>query len=336
MTNEELNIILKKLEEFTYILIKQIKESKEVFITTHKNPDFDAISSALAIALIAKQLKKDAYIIIDNHNFLDSKVKAIIDANLNEFSFITTDIYNNIKSENDLLIITDTNKKSMVSCKDYLSNFKKIIIIDHHLENQDSITANYKFVNTNLSSTAEIVTTILNYLKIEYNKDIANYLLSGIVLDNLGNSNKASRNTFFIISKLMNEGADLNYVNTLFEENFENDRKVHDLIDVTEFTDTSAICCGKKEIIYTKEELAKAANYLTKFKHDFNCAIGYVDKDHIGLSSRSNGKINASKIMELFGGGGDLNRAAAQIKENDIKKVKEDLVKVLKLQIKTN
>ena len=59
MTNEELNIILKRLKEFTYILIKQIKESKEIFITTHKNPDFDAISSALAVALISKQLKKD-------------------------------------------------------------------------------------------------------------------------------------------------------------------------------------------------------------------------------------------------------------------------------------
>ena len=156
MTNEELNIILKRLKEFTYILIKQIKESKEIFITTHKNPDFDAISSALAVALISKQLKKDTYIINDDHNLIDPKVKAIIDAKLNEFNFITTDIYNNIKSENDILIITDTNKKSMVSCKDYLSNFKKIIIIDHHLENQDSIKADYKFINTNLSSTAEI------------------------------------------------------------------------------------------------------------------------------------------------------------------------------------
>ena len=336
MTNEELNIILKKLKEFTNILIKQINENKQIFITTHKNPDFDAISSALAIALIAKQLKKDTYIINDDHNLIDLKVKVIIDANLNEFNFITSDIYNNIKSENDLLIITDTNKKSMISCKDYLDNFKKIIVIDHHLENQDSINANYKFINTNLSSTAEIVTTILKSLKINYNKDIANYLLSGIILDNLGNNNKASRNTFFIISQLMNKGADLTYVNTLFEENFENDRKVHDLIDITEFTDTSAICCGKKEIIYTKEDLAKAANYLTKFKHDFNCAIGYIDKDHIGLSSRSNGKINASKIMEQFGGGGDLNRAAAQIKETNIEKVKDDLVKVLKLQIKTD
>ena len=68
MTNNEKKKHIKEaeLKDFKAKIKAKIENSNQVFITTHKNPDLDAIASALGVSLIAKKLKRKNYIIMDD------------------------------------------------------------------------------------------------------------------------------------------------------------------------------------------------------------------------------------------------------------------------------
>ena len=333
MTNNEIKTINTKLKQFKIKLQEKVENSNQIFIVTHKHADLDAIASAIGISLIAKKLKRKSYIIIDDKvENSNSEVLSIIDDIANYFDIITTNMYREIKGDNDTLIITDANKGTQICCNDYLDEFKNIIIIDHHSQNSKTVATATKFIEPRLSSTCEIITSLLHQFNINYNEHIANYLLAGIILDtNKLRSETSTQKTFETVSKLLSKGADINYAYELLDESYETKMRVNDLIRETDFYNYSgAICYGKNEDVYKKEEIAKAANALLEFKADINCVIGRIDEETIAISSRSNGKINVNKVMETFGGGGDIFRGAAQIKGTDTEIVAKKLIKILK------
>ena len=55
---------MKDIKGLKESLIYGINTSDKVIIIPHVNPDFDAIGSALGLAVIAKKYKKDVYIIV--------------------------------------------------------------------------------------------------------------------------------------------------------------------------------------------------------------------------------------------------------------------------------
>ncbi len=333
MGNKKTIITNAEIKNFIQDLEKKIGESNQVFITTHLNPDLDAIGSTLGMSLIANKFKKKNYIIMDDKiDTINSGVLSIIDATSNDFQVINSEIYNEIKTTNDILIVTDTNKVNMICCEPYLEQFKNIVIIDHHNQDSKTIKTINKFIYPQSSSTCELVTALLESLKINYGSNIANYLLAGIVLDTNGlRSETVSPHTLEIASKLVGNDADINYANTLLDETYETSMQVNELIKETDFYSyTIAICCGKNETIVPQEVIAKAANKLKDFKPDISCAIGKTAENTISICARSKGKIDVSEVMKLFGGGGDKYRGAAKIEGNDTEEVKNKLVKILK------
>ena len=68
----------------------------------------------------------------------------------------------NICYEKTLLIVTDTNKKGLVSVGDDLDKFHDVIIIDHHDEGEDTIKKGDRFIMTEASSASEIVSALLH------------------------------------------------------------------------------------------------------------------------------------------------------------------------------
>ena len=155
----------------------------KVILIPHNNPDFDAIGSAAGLTLIAKKLKKESKIIInDNLSMIDPGVKIIVDE-LNRESNLIIDKnkYVKEKNDNDLFVLTDVNKRNLISVNDLLNN--NTLIIDHHNEDENTVKASYKYINTKMSSASEIVTKLISMLKIKIPSSIANYLLAGIYLD---------------------------------------------------------------------------------------------------------------------------------------------------------
>ena len=92
-----------------------------------------------------------------------------------------------------------------------------------------------------------------------------------------------------------------------------------------------AIAGGTDELIrmYNVEDIAKAADYLLKYRVNATFAIGYIDDDLISVSARSKGMIDVSNVMAILGGGGNETSAAAKIRGRSISEVKQAINNLL-------
>ena len=54
------------------------------------------------------------------------------------------------------------------------------MIIDHHLDDEFTIDADYKYIDVAASSASEIVTRVLKKMNIDYSLKLANALLAGL------------------------------------------------------------------------------------------------------------------------------------------------------------
>ena len=91
-----------------------------------------------------------------------------------------------------------------------------------------------------------------------------------------------------------------------------------------------AITVGDSNTIYKREELAKIADTLLNFNGFLaSFVIGNREDNGIGISARSEGKVNVGKITEKLGGGGDNFNAASFFQYSNLEEVKRELIKVL-------
>lgn len=323
---------MQNIDDLKGILEEYVQNSNQVFITGHIEPDFDSIASSIAMALLIKKYKKPVYIIFDeDKDKIQIGVNTILDEAKYRISFIDLNSYLRLKSNNDLLICLDNNKNYRVCCKDYLNNFNKILIIDHHKEDKDTIDADYKYIYTTLSSTSEVITELLRKSKVRFDSLTATYLLAGIYLDTNNFRQNLNETTFGITNMLYKNGGSVPMVNELFGRDLNKDKKIYNIIDKAYIEACQFAISINDDTIYTKEELAEAANRLLRYKTDSSFVGGKIDETTISISARSKGRIDVSKIMEEFGGGGNEFQAATKIVNKDINTIRDELVKKLKL-----
>ena len=311
---------------------KKMYDAGNVIIVPHNNADFDAIASAMGVALIAKKLNKQACIVItDPLYILDIGVKNIIDESKGEFNIINKDKYKSISHDDDLFVTVDVNKRHLIGISELMTDEKNIIIIDHHNLGDDTINAKYKYIAPNCSSTSEIIATLLEMFSIEITPKMANYLYAGIYLDTAKLSKNYTASTMRTAAKLMDSGANINKVNGFFKEDFYSDRKVQGLVNNVQMINCMlAIIVASEDILYTIAEIAKAADYALKYGADATFAMGKIDDDIVSISGRSSENINIGQIMEQLGGGGNQYSGAAKLKDISVEEASKKLKKVLK------
>ena len=130
---------------------------------------------------------------------------------------------------------------------------------------------------------------------------------------------------------LYKNGGSVPMVNELFGRDLNKDKKIYNIIDKAYIEACQFAISINDDTIYTKEELAEAANRLLRYKTDSSFVGGKIDETTISISARSKGRIDVSKIMEEFGGGGNEFQAATKIVNKDINTIRDELVKKLKL-----
>ena len=82
--------------------------------------------------------------------------------------------------------------------------------------------------------------------------------------------------------------------------------------------------------IYRKDDLAKVADTLLFFNNiEASFVIGKIDKNTIGVSARSLGNFDISKVLETLGGGGTDYQGAAQVENETLSKVEQELKKAI-------
>ncbi len=311
---------------------QKILESSKVVIVPHNNIDFDAIGSAIGLSLITKKLKKASCIVVNDPIYkIDHGVQLIIEEAKKEFSIINREKYLEQAVSDELFILTDVNKSYLISLEDKLPNNENVIIIDHHATDDNTVDSSIKYIDTSVSSASEIVTKILCMSKIKIQQEIANYLLAGIYLDTNKLSKNASSETMRIVAKLMECGANLNTVTDFFTEDFISDRRVQELVNRAKMINLSiAIVSADEEEEYTREELAKAADYLLKYKVDASFAIGNIDDHIVSISARSKERVDVGQVMQQLEGGGNQYSGATKLKDCTVEEATKRLKKVIK------
>ena len=149
-------------------IYKAIKKYDEIVIARHTGADIDALGSQLAMQEIIKE------------TFPEKKVY-VIGAYSSKFKFVgQLDREEDLKFENQLLIVLDTPKTSRIDTLD-LSKYSFKIKIDHHpLEEK---FGDIELVNDKSSSACEVVIDLCNNTKLKMNKIAAERLFMGIVSD---------------------------------------------------------------------------------------------------------------------------------------------------------
>ena len=312
-------------------LEQKVIGSKRVVIVPHNRIDFDAIGSALGLAVIVKKMNARPIIVVnDNIKDMQRGIQIIMNDVSKDFEIVSRDRYLEMKEEEDVYILTDVNKRGMVSIGDTMSDPDKTVIIDHHNMDDTTIASEATFVDEHVSSASEIVARLMCMFKCKSTPEIATYLLAGIYLDTNHMSKNVCNDTYMAAAKLANYGANINRVNDLFLEDFTSDRRVQDLVNKVEIvTYTIATILADEGITYTQEELAKAADYVLKYGVDASFAVGKLEDGSIQVSARSPENINVGDVMKELGGGGNQASGAAKVLDSSVEEVGKRLRKVL-------
>lgn len=305
----------------SHALKELVVESDKVLIMGHKNPDMDAIGSAIGILKVAQMNNREGFIVY-NKNEIDTGVQRLMDEikeNESLYSrFISPEQAYEIASDDTLLVVVDTHKPSLVIDERLLNRIENVIVIDHHRRGEEFIkNPLLVYMEPYASSTAELVTELLEYQpkngKIQMLEATA--LLAGIIVDTKSFTLRTGARTFDAASYLRSHGADTILVQRFLKEDINTYiRRAKIIENVYFYRDGIVISKGADDVYCDHVLIAQAADtLLTMDGVSASFVISKRSEDTIGISARSLGEINVQVIMENLEGGGHLTNAATQM-----------------------
>lgn len=316
---------MKNTEKQTFVEIKNILESAEkICIIPHENPDGDAIGSALGLGQVLQNLGKEVSVVSVNEypdflKWFSSNVPVFIYEKNKRTS--KEKIF-----EAEVLICVDFNEEKRAGhLESMIHSFAKTkILIDHHPN--PTQFCDHIVSETSYSSTAELVTDVLEQteLKSGMDKSAAEALYAGVLTDTGGFNHNTTKNTFKVVSQLLEFGIDTDKIQSAVYHNFSSDRMK-----------LLGYCLNEKMIVFpeyraacisiTKEELKRFnfkpgdtegfVNYPLSINNIVFSAL-FIEKDeYVKASFRSKGDFPANAFSrDHFNGGGHLNAAGGESK----------------------
>lgn len=325
------------MEDMFLNLTKLIEAHPSVIFMTHKNPDLDGLGSALALSSIATQMgKQNAVVIASAEEEMEknsSILKTLTKIKEAGFHINLIEEQNIIKKFGitPLLVVLDTHKNSMVESEQLLQKIANIAVIDHHIKHPDYIKNTvFSYINANMSSTVEIVTSYLSYLKMTIPPLLATIMLAGLEIDTNNFNLKTTDKTYEAAALLTKMGADQISKQELLKENKEEYVRRHRFIESSFMIRSNMAMCMMDDNIYVAKDLATISEELLQLENiEASFTIGKLADHIIGISARSIGNIDVEAIMAALGGGGHMTEAAAQIEASSINEVREKIMKVI-------
>lgn len=297
-----------------------IKRHKTIYIVRHVGPDPDAIASQTALKEIIKA------------TFPEKKVYAL-GASVAKFKYFgKLDKVEEIDYKNGLVISLDVPDIKRVDGLD-VTKFNKSIKIDHHPIVDKYATI--EMVNSNASSTCELIIDMLDHSKFKANQKIAENLFMGVVSD----SNRflfsyTTPKTFRLIAKLI-KNYDLNIealYSKLYAKPMSDIRLMGYIATNLIVTDNKLayIKLTEKQIKSLGADFASASNMINEFNNINEVYVWmfvtYDEKLQMHkINVRSRGPI-INKICANYNGGGHKYACGARIEEE---KEVDNLIKEL-------
>lgn len=292
-----------KARVVAHALEELIQDASNVIIMGHLNGDIDSMGSSLGLYRFAKTLGKDAYVVnnttgLSLNSFIETLQKQ------DEYKEILVDKSKALSliTEDSLLIIADTHKKSYVEVPELLDKTEKIVIVDHHRRGTDYIeNAMLTFHEAYASSAAELVTEIIEYgtNNVQLKQIEAESLYAGIMVDTKNFTFKTGVRTFEAAAYLRKYGIDIIKIKKWFQSDLESYSVIADIVKRAEIiNDTIGISEYEEKDKNANLICAKAADELLTISNiTASFVIGNLG-DKICISGRSIGDINVQIILE--------------------------------------
>lgn len=338
MTRSKLIITLKKpvkmkkyqnqLDEFDRI----VKNSKNILIISHVNPDGDTLGGMCALQLaINNQYKKKAEMLIL------SKIPKIYEFLPNIHEAKTIDMFDKSR-EYDLVITVDVASLDRLTNAQILFNKAKFTVnIDHHETNNNF--GDLAFVKSHASSSGEVIYEMLKKLGWDIDLNITLCLYTAILTDTGGfRFENTSANVFKVAAELTEKGVNPKYI---YKKCYESKSKSVTLFQ--NYCVSKAVFYNDDKIVYTtvyKKDIEKfaveddATDGIAEALRAINSTnvsfvVKEVDAKTCKISMRSK-NVDLTKISSKFGGGGHKFAAGCTIKSSCNEAVKKLLAEIEK------
>ena len=306
-------------------LKKLLSKEKKIIITTHTNPDGDAIGSSLGLYHFLKKTNHNVNVVTPNrHPEFLNWVPGCDDIIIYEEN---KELGKKLIDNCDLLFTLDFNNLNRCGLVGENINLKKhkIVMIDHHQSPSDysSITFSYP----KISSTCELIFKLITRLTdIDFiDKDISTCIYLGMMTDTGSfQYNSVNSETHSILSVLMDKGIDHSKVyNNIYNSNNLSKLRIlgsalNNLNQIKE-SKTTYMTLTKTQLVdnnYKKGDTEGLVNYGLSLKNIDFTAIFIEDIDqanNIKISFRSKNLFPCDKFAKkFFNGGGHKNAAGGK------------------------
>lgn len=297
-----------------------LKHPTEILITSHYNPDGDAIGSSLAMVAYLRMKGHTVHLILPNDfpdflGWMPGIEETVI-------YFHHSKLADRLLASAELIFCLDYNAIPRVNLfADKLFNAKGYkILIDHHLQPEDHFDLLFSVIDT--SSTSELVYDFIDAIgdRNLISKPIAINLFVGIMTDT-GSFSFACNypHTFEVVAELLKAGVDTEFIHRLVYDTYSEGRMrllgfclSERMVVLTEFA-TAYIWLKRTDLErfgFKPGDTEGVVNYALSMK-DVSFAALFTEKsDRIRISFRSKGNFSVNDFArQHFNGGGHRNAA---------------------------
>ncbi|MCL1996076.1 MAG: bifunctional oligoribonuclease/PAP phosphatase NrnA [Defluviitaleaceae bacterium] len=306
-----------------------ILSAHDIVISGHINGDGDSIGSCFAMAHALKSMGKNPMVLLEDY---PSKYTI-----LPGFDFVN-------KSKNlkpDLFIALDCGEESRLGKAVNLFRNSPNIVIDHHVNEG---YGDHNFINTNASSTCEIVYEVLMALGVEIDANIAFCLYAGIVTDTGGFRFKStSPKTMEITGQLLKQDIPFAFIyeRLIYQQTLHQFKGFLSIIgDFTIVPDinlvyTIATLEKMRELGITRGDLDGVVTMFKRIKEMDVAVFAYERENGTTKVSLRSDTINVNEIAQHFGGGGHKYASGIDM-DSSPKQSIEQIVEWIRQNIGTN
>lgn len=296
-------------------LLRPLCEGERFVITSHLNPDGDAVGSSLALARLLRRFGKVAQV------WLHDPVPAMYCQLAGSDRVHTgSEPPAGFPGNFDAAIALECPSLSRCGLEEPLDEID-VLNIDHHLGNESYGIANW--VDSSAPALGEMVLTLAEKLKIPLDRETATCLLVALVSDTGGfRFSNSSDRAFEAGAELVRKGAQPQQISQwLYESRSEASlRLLHEMLGSLELHGNGRLATT----ILTQEMFQRsgATNEDTEGLVDFPRSIATVEAvglireiegDRVKVSLRSRDRLNVEEIARRNGGGGHRNAAGFRL-----------------------
>lgn len=294
-------------------------------MTTHIDPDGDAIGSVFAFAFALQSLGKKAAVYLNDpvpyrYEFLPGPkvVHAVPD-----------EVY-------DAVFVLDCGSLFRVGKgHESIASVKHLVNIDHHDTNDHFGTID--LVDNKASSTGEIIYRLLKYLGIGISRDMAVNIYTAVFTDTGSlRYDNTSLNAYRVCEEMVKAGAKPSEIAAMVYENHPKER----YLLLGEVLCTLATYNGTVAMAHVTGDMFEKTGTTSEFVDGFVEFIKEIrgievavlmrelDKNLYKISMRGKGTVDVAAVCSMFGGGGHRNAAGCRI-QGTIEETRHKLLEAL-------